>query len=141
MASALKQQLRSADGDYPVRLLHSICCLAGDPEFLAQLNSGGKHSLAAAIERHDTAALLIRLMQALSCQGIADRVAYDYMQSHGQARWARIRSSLARSPSCPSLAVTGVFTTVDIARVPSPALSLATSAPAPCRASRCAMAT
>src|SRR4029077_523880 len=32
-----------------------------------------------------------------------DRIAYDYMQRHGQARWARIRASLARNPSCPKL--------------------------------------
>ena len=30
-------------------------------------------------------------------------VAYDYMQRHGQARWARIRASQARNPSCPKL--------------------------------------
>ena len=66
-------------------------------------NSGGKHSLTAAIERHDTATLFDWLVQALSYQGIADRIAYDYMQRHGQARWARIRASLARNPSCPKL--------------------------------------
>jgi hypothetical protein len=99
----LNQQLRSANCDYPVRLLHRVCCLAGEPEFLARPNSRGKHGLAAAIELHDTAALFNWLVQALSYQGIADRIAYDYMQRHGRARWARIRASLARSPSCPKL--------------------------------------
>ena len=75
MALALNQLLRSADGDYPVTLLHSICCLAGEPEFLTHSESRGKHSLAAAIERHDTAALFDWLVQALSYQGIAHRIA------------------------------------------------------------------
>ena len=103
MRAALNQQLPSADRNYAVRLLHSVCCLAGEPEFLMHRNSGGKASLTAAIERHDTAALFDWLVQALSYQGIADRIAYDYMQRHGQARWARIRASLARNPSCPKL--------------------------------------
>jgi hypothetical protein len=96
-------KLCSTDSDYPLRLLHSICCLAGDPEFLALPNSCSKHSLAAAIERHDTAVLFDWLMQALSYQGIGDRVADDYMQRHGRARWTRIRASLTRNPSCPKL--------------------------------------
>ena len=121
----MNQQLRSTDRNYPVRLLHRVCCLAGDPEFVAQLNSRGKHSLAAAIERHDTAALFDWLMQALSHQGIADRVADDYMQRHGRARWARIRAPAWRAtPPAPSWSVTGVFTTVDIAKEPAPAPSL-----------------
>ena len=94
----MNQQLRSTDRDYPVRLLHSICCLAGEPELLAGPNGRGKASLASAIERHDTAALFDWLVQALSYQGIADRMACDYMQRHGQARWARIMASLARPP-------------------------------------------
>ena len=70
--SATSDKLRSADRDYAVRLLHSVCCLAGDPEFLARRNSAGKNSLAAAIERHDTAALFDWLVEALSYQGIAN---------------------------------------------------------------------
>jgi hypothetical protein len=103
MTSALNQQLQSAVGDYAVKLLHSVCCLAGEPEFLAHRNSGAKNSLTAAIERHDTAALFDWLVQALSYQGIADRIAQDYMQRHGKARWARIKTSLALNPSCPKL--------------------------------------
>ena len=100
----MKQQLRSADRDYAVRLLHRVCCLAGEPEFLTHRNSGGaKNSLAAAIERHDTATLFDWLVEALSYQGIANRIAHDYMQRHGKARWARIRASLARKPSCRKL--------------------------------------
>ena len=99
----MNQQLRSANCDYPVRLLHRVCCLAGEPEFLARPNSRGKHGLAAAIERHDTVRLSDWLVQALSYQGIGDGIAHDYMQRHGRARWARIKASLARNPSCQKL--------------------------------------
>ena len=103
MSSALNQQLSSADRDYAIRLLHRVCCLAGDSEFLARRRSGGRNSIAAAIERHDSARIFNWLMQAFSYQGIADRVAHDYMQRHGKARWASIKASLARKPSCPKL--------------------------------------
>ena len=43
------------------------------------------------------------MVEALSYQGIANRIAHDYMQRHGKARWARINASLARNPSCPKL--------------------------------------
>jgi hypothetical protein len=103
MSAALNQQLSSTDRDYAVRLLHRVCCLAGDPEFLARRRGGGRNSIAAAIERHNSARIFNWLMQALSYQGIADRVADDYMQRHGKARWTSIKASLARKPSCPKL--------------------------------------
>ena len=96
--------LASADRDYPLRLLQLVCALAGDLEFLTDANSRDQRSLAAAIERHDTAALFDWLMAAFSYQGIADRVADDYMARHGRARWARIKASLGRQPACPKLA-------------------------------------
>jgi hypothetical protein len=45
----------------------------------------------------------IRLVEALSYQGIANRIAYNYMQRHGGVRWADIKASLARNSSCPKL--------------------------------------
>jgi hypothetical protein len=39
----------------------------------------------------------------LSYQGIADQVAFDYMERHGQATWQVIASDLRRGPSCPKL--------------------------------------
>ena len=103
MRAALNQQLPSADRDYAVRLLHSVCCLAGESEFLMHRNSGGKHSLTAAIERRDTAALFDWLVQALSFQGISDTVAAGYMAEHGSARWSEIADALSARPSCPKL--------------------------------------
>src|SRR4029077_16060370 len=103
MKTPLNQKFLGVNRDYAVNLVHSVCCLAGDPEFFDHRRTGGKNSLSAAVERHDTPRLFDWLVEALSYQGIADRIAHDYMQRHGRARWARIRASLARNPSCPKL--------------------------------------
>ena len=42
-------------------------------------------------------------MAALSYQGIADAVAYDYMERHGRATWRDIDQKLAAGASCPKL--------------------------------------
>ena len=42
-------------------------------------------------------------MSALSYQGISDRVAYEYMERHGQATWSDLECKLARPVSCPKL--------------------------------------
>ena len=99
----MNQKFCSADRDYAIDLVHSVCCLAGDPEFFVHRKTRGKNSIATAVERHDTARLFDWLVEALSYQGIADRIAHDYMQRHGRARWANIDASLARKPSCPKL--------------------------------------
>ena len=57
----------------------------------------------AAIRRHDSAAVFDWLMAALSYQGIADQVAYDYMEKHGRAAWHDIDQKLGRGASCPKL--------------------------------------
>src|ERR1700732_1553542 len=43
------------------------------------------------------------LMAALSYQGIADQVAYDYMERHGRAEWRDIDQKLSQGVSCPKL--------------------------------------
>jgi hypothetical protein len=103
MKTPLNQKFLGVNRDYAVNLVHSVCCLAGDPEFFDHRRTGGKKSLSAAVERHDTPRLFDWLVEALSYQGIADRIAHDYMQRHGRARWASIEASLARNPSCPKL--------------------------------------
>jgi hypothetical protein len=91
------------DSNYPVSLVHRVCCLAGNLEFLDRDASAANQRLAAAIERHDTAALFDWLVETMSYQGIADRIAHEYMQRYGKARWARINAGLSRNPSCPKL--------------------------------------
>jgi hypothetical protein len=53
--------------------------------------------------KRDTTAVFDWLMSALSYQGIADQIAYDYMEQHGYVRWHDINGKLARGASCPKL--------------------------------------
>src|ERR1700723_2046701 len=90
--------------DHAVRVVHSVCCLAGSASLIddirADLRSDG---IATAIRRHDTATLFDWLVAALSYQGISDQVAAEYMERHGQARWGDIEQKLARGTTCPKL--------------------------------------
>jgi hypothetical protein len=85
-------------------LIEQVCRLAGDRKLVSET----RRRLAAlgisdAIRHHETAALFDWLAEVVSFQGIADRVAHDYMQRHGAARWADIAAALAAGPSCPKL--------------------------------------
>jgi len=86
--------------DHAIHIIYWVCCLAGAADLLDELQGEG---LAAAIRRHDTAALFDWLTAALSYQGISDRVAADYMAQHGQAEWHDIDAKMAAGPSCPKL--------------------------------------
>jgi hypothetical protein len=90
--------------DHAVRVVHGVCCLAGSASLIddlrAELRSEGVPS---AIRRHDTATLFDWLTAALSYQGISDRVAFNYMEAHGRARWADIDANLGRGITCPRL--------------------------------------
>ena len=87
--------------DHAVRLVHSVCCLAGAASLIddirADLRADG---IPSAIRRHDTATLFDWLVAALSYQGISDQVATEY----GRPRWADIDAKVAASPTCPKLA-------------------------------------
>jgi hypothetical protein len=63
-----------------------------------------EHGVVAAIEQHDTATLFNWLAEAVSYQGVSDRIAWAYMERHGRATWADIQGNLGRGPSCPKLA-------------------------------------
>ena len=90
--------------DHAVRLIHRVCCFAGSADLIEQIrNENGGAAIRSAIRRHDTAALYDWLMSALSYQGISDRVAYEYMERHGQATWSDLECKLARPVSCPKL--------------------------------------
>ena len=91
--------------DHAVRVVHSVCCLAGAAGLIddirAELRAEG---VATPIRRHDTATLFDWLISALSYQGISDQVAAEYMDRHGRPRWADIDAKVAASPTCPKLA-------------------------------------
>jgi hypothetical protein len=88
--------------DHATRLIHRICCLAGEPDLIDEIQTDHR-AIRSAIKNHDTAPLFDWLMVALSHQGISDRVAHDYMDQHGCVTWREVESALANKPSCPKL--------------------------------------
>ena len=88
--------------DYATRLIHRVCCLAGEPDLIDEIRSDNA-TIRSAITDHDSAALFDWLMIILSYQGISDRIAYNYMEQHGRVTWREITGTLAGGPSCPKL--------------------------------------
>jgi hypothetical protein len=84
--------------DHATQLILRVCELAGSASFVDPLEAEG---VDAAVRTQNTAVLFDWLVTSLSYQGIADQVAYDYMERHGQATWQVIASDLRRAPSCP----------------------------------------
>ena len=94
----------SRDYEYAVNVVHSICCLTGVPSYVDDLRADLRESgVLAAVNDHDTARLFDWLMSILSFQGIANRVAEDFIHKHGNVGWSNIEQALAASPSCPKL--------------------------------------
>jgi hypothetical protein len=90
--------------EYAVDLVHSICCLAGVPSYVDDLRADLRdNGVLVAVNDHDPARLFDWLMSILSFQGIADRVAQDFIDRHGNVTWSAIEQALAASPSCPKL--------------------------------------
>ena len=90
--------------DRAVRIVHSVCCLAGAASLIDDIRTELRaEGIPTAIRRHDTAILFDWLISALSYQGISDQVATDYMERHGRPRWADIHAKVAASPTCPKL--------------------------------------
>jgi hypothetical protein len=90
--------------DHAVRLIHAICGLAGSATLIDDIRADLRADrVQAAIRNSDTAVVFDWLMAALSYQGIADAVAYDYMERHGRAAWRDIDQKLSQGISCPKL--------------------------------------
>jgi hypothetical protein len=100
-------RVRTADGralDHAVRIIYRVCCLAGAPDLIDEIREELRaEGIPAGIRRHDTAVLFDWLMTALSYQGISDRVAFNYMKAHGQAKWHDIEAKLGHGSTCPKL--------------------------------------
>ena len=89
---------------YAVKLIHSICCLAGSPSYIDDIREDlGERGVIRAIKDHDTPVLFDWLMEVLSFQGISDGVALGYIADHGNARWSEIAAALAPTAPCPKL--------------------------------------
>src|SRR6478752_9168993 len=84
--------------DHAVRIIHAICGLAGSSTLIDDIRADLRaDKVQAAIRHRDTAVVFDWLMAALSYQGIADAVAYDYMERHGRAAWRDIEQKLGQA--------------------------------------------
>jgi hypothetical protein len=78
-----------------ISLIERLCDIAAPRNYLAEtreylINAG----IVAAVANHDTPALFRWLMEIISHQGIADRIARDYLDRHGQSATPRARQPL-----------------------------------------------
>ena len=100
-------KIQNAQGlaiDHAVRLIHAVCGLAGSATWIDDIRADLRaDKVQAAIRHRDTAVVFDWLMAAVSYQGIADAIAYDYMERHGRAAWRDIDQKLGRGVSCPKL--------------------------------------
>ncbi len=97
-------QPQSSAISHALRIIYGACCLAGPLDLIDNVRRRSKGPrLRKAIRNHDTAALFDRLINDISYQGIADRVAYSYLQAHGSVTWHQISQALEKRPSCPKL--------------------------------------
>ena len=98
------RKLSAAAINHAVRIIHAICGLAGSANLIENIRADLRaDQVQTAIRNRDTAVVFDWLMAALSYQGIADAVAYDYMERHGRAAWRDIDQKLGRGVSCPKL--------------------------------------
>ena len=93
-----------------IALIQRVCDIAAPRNYFAEtreylLNAG----IVAAVANHDTAALYRWLMETISYQGIADRVASDYLDTHGCVQWADVGNGLKRPDRCFKLATYWTF--------------------------------
>jgi hypothetical protein len=90
--------------EHAVRIIHAVCGLAGSATWIDDIRADlWADKVQTAIRHRDTAVVFDWLMAALSYQGIADAVAYDYMERHGRAAWRDIEQKLGQGVSCPKL--------------------------------------
>jgi hypothetical protein len=124
-----------------VRLIRQVCQLSGRTNLIAETRASLRaEGVASAVRRHDSAALFDWLITMLSYRGIANRVAADYLERHGQATWQAIESDLHRRPSCPKLKSYWHFYDCRTARNTIAAPSPSTSRSARCPSIGCATA-
>ena len=90
--------------DHATRVIYRVCCLAGSANLIDKIRVDlDAEGIRTAMRRRDTTVVFDWLIAALSYQGIADQIAYDYMEQHGYVRWDDINQKLARGATCPKL--------------------------------------
>ena len=88
-----------------VALVTTICHLPGNDQFVEETNHLAEEAgLREAVKARNTPALFDWLMASFSFQGISDRIAWSYIEAHGNASWSVIERTLAdHHCQCPKL--------------------------------------
>jgi hypothetical protein len=89
--------------DHAVKLIDTVCRLAGDKHLIGAPSNPEVKRLRRAIEDHDTPFLFEQLLEAFSLQGISDHAAYAYMERNGRLTWRDLERTTARVPVCSKL--------------------------------------
>ncbi len=89
---------------YAAGLVQQVCWVAGDPDLITDARAGCEaYGLPSAVQAHDNGPIFDWLIQTLSYQGIADRVATSYLNKHGSITIADIDAALNAKPACSKL--------------------------------------
>jgi len=89
---------------YATSLIRQVCEVAGQNNIIEETRQSFEEiGLLDAIQRHDSDALYNWLAEAISYQGISDRVAAGYIEAHGGIDAADIRAALDKPHSCGKL--------------------------------------
>lgn len=84
--------------------MRHVCQLCGEPNLIRDTRSTfRKQGMLDAIRQHDTDIIYGYFLEAISYQGISDRVAEAYIEQHGSASAYDIREGLSRKALCPKL--------------------------------------
>jgi hypothetical protein len=101
---------RSAAMQRAISLIQRVCDMTAPRNYLVETR---EHLVDAgiveAVANHDTRALYRWLMETISYQGIANRIASDYLDRHGRVQWADIESGLRSPDRCPKPATYWTF--------------------------------
>ena len=88
-----------------ISLIQRVCDMTAPRNYLADTREYLVHAgIVTAVANHDTPALYRWLVEIISYQGIADRIARDYLDRHGRVQWADVANGLRRPDPCPKLA-------------------------------------
>ena len=126
--------------DHAVRVVHSVCCLAGSASLIDDLRADLRaEGIPAAIRRHDTATLFDWLMAAFSYQGILTRSPPSTWSATVEPNGTTSTPRLPPVPPALSSQATGIFTVAGTTRSAGHVRSPITSTDVPYRPTTCAM--
>src|ERR1700736_3121717 len=89
-----------------VVLVRRVCHLPNNRSLVEEtLANAAADGLIESVRSRDTGSLYAWLMDSFSYQGISDRIAADYIERNGNARWEEVQRAVDnRRCRCPKLA-------------------------------------